>query len=55
LVLRPAGRPRLKETFERLVQLYEATGRTNQAAEWTQKLVEFDKAESEKKPPEPRR
>jgi hypothetical protein len=43
------GKPRLKETLQRLVQLYEATGRSNQAVEWKQKLAEFEKAESEKK------
>ncbi len=42
------GRPRLKETLQRLLQLYEATGRPAQAAEWKRKLAEFDKAEAEK-------
>ena len=37
----PAGRPRLVETLQRLVQLYEATGRPDQAVEWKQKLAEF--------------
>jgi hypothetical protein len=45
-----ADRPRLKETLQRLVQLYETTGRTEQAAAWKQKLAEFEKAESEQKP-----
>jgi eukaryotic-like serine/threonine-protein kinase len=40
-----AGRPRLKETLQRLVQLYEATNRPDQAAGWKQKLAEFDKTE----------
>jgi tetratricopeptide (TPR) repeat protein len=37
------GKPRLKETLQRLVQLYEATGRPDQAAAWKQKLAEFEK------------
>jgi hypothetical protein len=36
------GKPRLSETLQRLVQLYEATGRTGQAAEWKKKLAGFD-------------
>jgi len=39
---------RPSEALQRLVQLYEATGRPAQAAEWKQKLAEFQKAESEK-------
>ncbi|MGD0258381.1 MAG: serine/threonine-protein kinase [Verrucomicrobiota bacterium] len=38
------GKPRLTETLQRLVQLYEAIGRPDQAAKWQQKLAEFDKA-----------
>ena len=38
-----------KETLERLVQLYEATGRPEKAADWRKKLAEFDQAEAEKK------
>jgi serine/threonine protein kinase/Flp pilus assembly protein TadD len=49
------GRPRLKETLQRLVQLYDATDRPDQAAEWKQKLAEFTKAESERLPGEPPR
>jgi tetratricopeptide (TPR) repeat protein len=41
----PAGKPRLKESLQRLVQLYEATNRPDKAAEWKQKLAEFDKTE----------
>jgi hypothetical protein len=37
------------------VQLYDATGRPDQAAEWKQKLAEFDKAETEQKPAAPPR
>ncbi|MBI3850249.1 MAG: serine/threonine protein kinase [Verrucomicrobia bacterium] len=40
---------RLKETVQRLVQLYEVTGRADQAAEWKQKLAGFDKTEAGKK------
>jgi hypothetical protein len=36
------GGVRLKEALQRLVQLYEDTGRPDQAAEWHQKLAEFD-------------
>jgi tetratricopeptide (TPR) repeat protein len=39
-----AGKLGQKETLQRLVQLYETTGRTDKAAEWKQKLAEFDKA-----------
>ena len=35
------------------MQLYEATGRTDQAAEWKQKLAEFEKAETAKPPAAP--
>jgi len=38
-----------KQALEGLVQLYEATHRPDQAAEWKQKLAEFDEAEAEKK------
>jgi hypothetical protein len=47
------GELRLKETLQRLVQLYEATSRPDQAAQWKQKLAEFEKAESEQKPAPP--
>ena len=43
------GKPRLKETLQRLVQLYEAKGQSENAAEWNRKLTEFDQAEAEKK------
>jgi WD40 repeat protein/serine/threonine protein kinase len=42
------GKANLPETLQRLVQLYEATDRPAQAAEWKQKLAEFEKGESEK-------
>jgi eukaryotic-like serine/threonine-protein kinase len=41
-VLAGGGRSRLKETLQRLVQLYEATARPDQAAEWKQKLAELE-------------
>jgi hypothetical protein len=50
-----AGRPRLKEALQRLVQLYETTGRTDHADEWKQKLAEFEQAESAKPPAAPPR
>ena len=37
-----AGKVRLQEAIQRLVQLYEAMGRAGQAAEWKQKLGEFE-------------
>ncbi len=37
-------KPRIKEALERLAQLYEATSRPDQAAEWKRKLVEFEKS-----------
>jgi tetratricopeptide (TPR) repeat protein len=36
------GRVRLDQALQRLVQLYEATGRPDQAAEWQKRLAEFD-------------
>jgi serine/threonine protein kinase/tetratricopeptide (TPR) repeat protein len=43
------SRTRPKEALQRLVQLYEATEQSDKAAEWKEKLAEFDRAESEKK------
>jgi tetratricopeptide (TPR) repeat protein len=40
-----ARRLRLKEALERLVQLYEATNRPDQAAAWKQRLAELDSGE----------
>jgi hypothetical protein len=42
-----AAGPGVQQTLQRLVQLYEATDRSAQAAEWKQKLAEFEKAESQ--------
>ncbi|MBI3848903.1 MAG: tetratricopeptide repeat protein [Verrucomicrobia bacterium] len=39
------GKPRLKETLQRLVQLYEATGQSDKVTEWKQKLTELQKTE----------
>ena len=39
------GKTRLKEALDRLVKLYEETGRTGPAAEWRQKLPELGKAQ----------
>ena len=43
------GKPRLKEALQRLVQLYEETGRPGRAAAWKQKLAEFEKLAAENK------
>ncbi len=42
-------KPRLKETLRSIIQLYEETNRPEQAAEWQQKLTEFEVTEREKK------
>ncbi len=42
----PQGKPRLTEALERLVQLYEATGRPDEAARWRKEL-EASKAAAE--------
>jgi hypothetical protein len=34
----PQGKPRLPEAAERLVQLYEATGKKDEAAKWRKEL-----------------
>jgi len=44
----------LKETLQLLVQLYEATGQSEKAAEWNKKLAEFDEAEAAKKTAAPK-
>jgi hypothetical protein len=43
------GKLRLRETLQRLVQLYEATTRPDQAAEWKRKLELFSGEEAERK------
>jgi tetratricopeptide (TPR) repeat protein len=42
------GKRRLKDALQRVVQLYEATDRSDQAAQWKEKLAGFSKAEAEK-------
>ncbi len=44
-----ASKPQLKEALERMTQLYEATGPSDKATEWKEKLTDFNKAEVEKK------
>jgi serine/threonine protein kinase/tetratricopeptide (TPR) repeat protein len=39
----------LAETLQRLTQFYQVTGQSNQAAEWTKKLDDFEKTERAKK------
>jgi hypothetical protein len=38
----------VKESLKRLVQLYEATGQSEKAAEWKQKLAEFEQAQKQR-------
>jgi tetratricopeptide (TPR) repeat protein len=44
-----AIRPRLQPAIRRLVRLYEETGRADRAAEWKQRLAEFEQAEVQPK------
>jgi len=44
----PAGQPRIRENLQRLVQLYEATDRSEEAARWKRKLEELDQSETAK-------
>jgi serine/threonine protein kinase/Tfp pilus assembly protein PilF len=44
-----ASKPRLKESLQRLVQLFEATNKPDQAALWKQKLDELERAETKPK------
>ena len=48
------GKIRLKQSLQRLVQLYEATGQSEKAAEWNKKLAEFDQAAAVKKTAAPK-
>jgi hypothetical protein len=41
----PQGRPRLAEALERLVQLYEVTGKEDEAARWRKELKDHKAAE----------
>ena len=49
----PQGKVRLTEAVERLVQLYEATGKKDEAARWRKELEATEAAQkkTEKKPP----
>jgi len=47
-IIPPYSRGCLAETLRRLAQLYEATGQSEKAAEWKQKLAESEKVETEK-------
>ncbi len=51
----PQGKVRIQETLQRLVQLYEATGEPEKAAEWNKKLAEFDQAGAEEQNATPKR
>jgi len=42
------GKPRLRESLQRLVQLYEAMGQSEKAAGWKTKLADFDQVEAVK-------
>jgi tetratricopeptide (TPR) repeat protein len=44
----PAGKFRLKEAAQRLLQLYQAVGPPDKAAEWQKKLIELEPGEEEK-------
>jgi len=48
------GKGRRKVAVEHLVQFYEETGKTKEAAEWKQKLAELEPAERNTKPVAPR-
>jgi hypothetical protein len=43
----------LKDAGQKLVQLYEATGQSDQAAQWRQKLVELESVQTNKVPDSP--
>ncbi len=42
----PDGKPRLKETCKRLVQLYESWGKPEKAAEWRSKALDLEKPQA---------
>jgi tetratricopeptide (TPR) repeat protein len=46
-----AARSRLKEAMQRLVALYEITGRSAQAAPWQKKIEDMDRAQTNQPPP----
>ena len=43
------GKRRVKETVERLVQLYEAVGQADKVAQWQNELTELNKTSTENK------
>lgn len=43
------GQPYFRDALRRLVEFYSVLNRTNQAAEWNEKLAAFDKATAEKR------
>jgi eukaryotic-like serine/threonine-protein kinase len=45
-----AGKACLSNSLDRLVKLYEATGESSKAAEWKQKVAEFENATTSAKP-----
>jgi tetratricopeptide (TPR) repeat protein len=45
----PAGKPRLREALQSLVQLYEGKNQPGKAVEWTKRLTGFDRIEAELK------
>jgi TolA-binding protein len=47
----PQGKPRLREALERLVQLYEATGKKDEAARWRKELDEPKKTSANDRRP----
>jgi serine/threonine protein kinase len=51
------SKPRLKEALQRLVQLFQSTNRPDQAAEWKQKLEDFERTQTNRvtsgAPPKP--
>jgi tetratricopeptide (TPR) repeat protein len=49
----PECKPRLKETLQRLVELYEHTNRPGAAADWKKKLAQFDEVGSTNKIAQP--
>jgi serine/threonine-protein kinase len=43
-------KPRANADLQQLVQLYEATGRSDEAAEWRKKLEDFEPAQTNRPP-----
>jgi serine/threonine-protein kinase len=49
----PGSKARLKETLQRLVQLYDAQGHPDQAGKWKQQLEEFERTQTDLTAPNP--